>query len=144
MKIYLVILIHLIFLIQLFPQSGNFRNGPVNFKDNYSPLPSISGFINVKRTFDDELVFGNQFGITTNCNSILLHAVDDSAVNRNMHLEYDSTSRYDNIKSKSFFKSNLFYFLGTAVAIITVYFVLNRRDKPSNTAETFGLPPSPK
>jgi len=144
MKIYFVFLIHAVFLIQLYPQSGQSLNGLGGFNDNKNYGFSIPDLFNFKSSNEDNFLFLDQNGLNKYQKTILLKTAKDSADNSIIHSEYDSTSQNGNVKSKSFFKSNLFYFLGTAVAVITVYFVLHRSDKPSNTVVTFGLPPSPK
>lgn len=46
-------------------------------------------------------------------------------------------------KEKSFFRSNLFYFVGAAVLAVTVYLLWPKKESPANSNVTFGVPPLP-
>jgi hypothetical protein len=135
MRICLVVILQIIVCRPLFCQSvfadSRYFNAPEN-----QILP--------KRISQDNKIL---FVYSTNLNNYepknMYQTFDKSKSNKISKITQDSSYQEDSTKSESFFKSSLFYFIGTAVAVLTLYFILHSRDRPTNSSTTFGLPPTP-
>jgi hypothetical protein len=111
----------------------------LRYKNNLDvPILKINNYI--PSTSHDTSIYLN---LSVNISQV--DVVHQTALNHKIYnLDKDSTEQQDSPKARTFLKSNLFYFLGTAVAVFTVYLIFHRKDKPSSTSVTFGMPPSPK
>jgi len=108
-----------------------------------------------KYTADDELVntksiISSQFNfaeIKPNENKSLAELrfeLESIPISKDIKIKTSTDSNEDKQESKSFFKSEIFYFACAAVLAATAYMVWKKNDEPVNTSKTFGTPPLPQ